>query len=155
MAMWPGQAKNSSRVICHNGFGKEPESQAFEKTAAWARKHDLIDRPHRLFGYNNPNPTPGSPNYGYDVWMTVDKTVQAEGEARIVEFTGGLYAVMRLKVTDPGDEIPKAWRKLVLWREKSRYHEGRHQWLEEHIGSIGDSVNQMPFTLDLYLPIKA
>ncbi len=143
------------RVICLNGFGKEPESQAFEKTVAWARKHDLLDQPHRLFGYNNPNPTPGSPNYGYDVWMTVDDTVQADGEAHLIEFAGGLYAVMRLDVTQPGDEIPQAWRQLVLWREKSRYHEGRHQWLEEHIGSLNEGVNQIPFTLDLHLPIKA
>jgi hypothetical protein len=48
---------------------------------AWAEAHNLLGKPHRLFGYNNPDPSPGSPNYGYDVWLTVDESTQAEGEA--------------------------------------------------------------------------
>ncbi len=141
------------RVICHNGFGPSPESQAFEKTVAWAKAHDLFGRPCRLFGYNNPDPAPGSPNYGYDVWLTVDGSVQADGEARRIDFPGGLYAVARCPVTSPGDEIPAAWQKLVKWMETSQYQHGSHQWLEEHIGPLDESVNSLPFTLDLYLPI--
>ena len=143
------------RVVCLNGFGDGPEGQAFEKTLAWAKAHNLLDLPHRLFGYNNPDPTPGSPNYGYDVWMTVDASVNADGEARIIEFPGGLYAVLRIEVKSPWDDIPAAWQRLVKWRENSPYHEGRHQWLEEHIGPLNEIVNTLPLTLDLFLPIRA
>ena len=141
------------RVACVNGFGAEPESLAFDKMKAWAEANQLLNKPHRLFGYNNPNPSPGSPNYGYDVWITVDETVKVEGEARPIEFPGGLYTVTRLEVKSPGNEIPEAWQKLVKWMENSKYRHGRHQWLEEHIGPLNESVNSLPFTLDLYLPI--
>lgn len=77
----------------------------------------------------------------------------ADGDARILEFPGGLYAVTRIEVKDPGDEIPQAWQKLVKWMESSKYHHGPHQWLEEHIGPLDETVNELPFTLDLHLPI--
>jgi AraC family transcriptional regulator len=141
------------RVACINGFGAEPEGMAFDKMKVWAEVHNLLEKPHRLFGYNNPDPSPGSPNYGYDVWMSVDDSVQAEGEARLIDFPGGLYAVTRIDVKEPGNEIPATWQKLVKWMENSRYHHGRHQWLEEHIGSLGDMGGDQPFTLDLHLPI--
>jgi DNA gyrase inhibitor GyrI len=52
------------RVVSINGFGEGPEGIAFDKMKAWAQAHNLLEEPHRLFGYNNPNPSPGSPNYG-------------------------------------------------------------------------------------------
>lgn len=141
------------RVACVNGFGEGPEGMAFDKMRAWAKAQHLPGEAHRIFGYNNPDPSPGSPNYGYDVWLTVDQSVQTDGDARIIEFPGGLYAVTRIEVKNPGDEIPQAWQKLVKWMESSKYHHGRHQWLEEHIGPLDDTVNELPFTLDLHLPI--
>jgi AraC family transcriptional regulator len=141
------------RVACVNGFGEGPESLAFDKMKAWAQAHDLPGTPHRLFGYNNPNPSPGSPNYGYDVWLTVDESLQADGEARIIEFPGGLYAVTRIEVKSPGDDIPATWQRLVRWMETSKYRHGRHQWLEEHIGPLDEMGGEQPFVLDLYLPI--
>jgi AraC family transcriptional regulator len=141
------------RVACVNGFGEGPEGMAFEKMKAWAEAHNLTGKPHRLFGYNNPDPSPGSPNYGYDVWLTVDESTQAEGEARIIDFPGGLYAVTRIEVKKPGNDIPAAWQKLVQWMEASKYRHGRHQWLEEHIGPLDEMGGEQPFTLDLHLPI--
>jgi DNA gyrase inhibitor GyrI len=142
------------RVACVNGFGEGPEDKAFAKMKAWAATHNLLGKPYRLFGYNNPDPSPGSPNYGYDVWITVDESVQADNEARIIDFPGGLYAVTRIEVKDPWADIPGTWQKLVKWMENSKYHHGRHQWLEEHIGPIDDMGGEQPFTLDLHLPIK-
>lgn len=141
------------RVACINGFGEGPEGIAFDKMKSWAQAHNLLEEPHRLFGYNNPDPSPGSPNYGYDVWLTVDESVQADGEARIIHFPGGLYAVTRVKVKAPWDDIPGAWQKLVKWMEASKYRHARHQWLEEHIGPLGEMGGDQPFTLDLHLPI--
>lgn len=141
------------RVACINGFGEGPEELAFEKMRTWAEARNLLEQSHRLFGYNNPDPSPGSPNYGYDVWLTVDGSVQAGDEARIIDFPGGMYAVTRIEVKAPWQDIPGTWQKLVRWMENSKYRHGRHQWLEEHIGPLDESVNALPFTLDLHLPI--
>lgn len=141
------------RVACVNGFGESPEGMAFDKMKAWAEAHNLTGKPHRLFGYNNPDPSPGSPNYGYDVWITVDGSVQADEEARIIDFPGGLYAVARIDVKNPWEDIPGTWRELVKWREASQYRHGQHQWLEEHIGLLDEMGGDQPFTLDLHMPI--
>lgn len=141
------------RVVCLNGFGESPEGQAFEKMKAWAKAHSLPGESQRLFGYNNPDPSPGSPNYGYDVWLSVDESVQVDGEARLLEFPGGLYAVTRVEVKNPWEDIPSTWQKLVKWMEASRFHHGQHQWLEEHIGPLEAMGGEQPFTLDLHLPI--
>lgn len=142
------------RVACVNGFGQGPEERAFDKMKAWATAHDMLGKDYRLFGYNNPDPSPGSPNYGYDVWITVDKSIQGDDQARIIDFPGGLYAVTRLEVKDPGADIPGTWQKLVKWMESSRYRHGRHQWLEEHIGPLEEMGDEQSFTLDLHLPIE-
>jgi AraC family transcriptional regulator len=142
------------RVACVNGFGEGPEGMAFDKMKAWAAAHNLSGRSYRLFGYNNPDPSPGSPNYGYDVWITVDESVQADADVRIIEFPGGLYAVTRIEVNEPGNDIPSAWQQLVKWMENSKYRHGRHQWLEEHIGPLDEMGGEQSFTLDLHLPIS-
>ena len=141
------------RVACVNGFGEGPEGQAFEKMLEWAKAHNLLGEEYRLFGYNNPDPSPGSPNYGYDVWMTVDESIQEDDKVRIIEFPGGLYAVTRIDVKNPWEDIPGTWKKLVEWRESSKYRHGQHQWLEEHIGPLDEMGGDQPFTLDLHLPI--
>jgi len=138
------------RVICFNGFGEGPEELALGKLFSWAKAHG---KKGRIFGYNNPNPAPGSPNYGYDALMVADEDVQAEDEAQIIYFPGGLYAVTRCPVTKPWEDIPGTWQKLVRWRENSRYREASHQWLEEHIAPEGESGAEN-FILDLFLPIK-
>jgi AraC family transcriptional regulator len=79
--------------------------------------------------------------------------VQADAEARIIEFPGGLYAVRRMEVKDPASDIPSTWQKLVKWMESSKYRHGRHQWLEEHIGPLEEMGGEQAFTLDLLLPI--
>jgi AraC family transcriptional regulator len=143
------------RVACVNGFGQGPEGQAIEKMKTWAKAHDLLGKPCRQFGYNNPDPTPGSPNYGYDIWITVDESVEAEGEVRIIDFPGGLYAVTRCEVTGPGEDIPATWQRLFQWMEASPYHyDSRNQWLEEHLGSLEEYGGEGPFKLDLYLPVS-
>src|SRR5512146_2425040 len=85
----------------------------------------------RFFGYNNPNPAPGSPNYGYDTWVTVDESIQPEEGVQIINFPGGRYAVTHV---DNVESIEPTWKLLVGWMERSRYRHGRHQWLEEHLG---------------------
>jgi DNA gyrase inhibitor GyrI len=141
------------RVVRAHAFGQGPEHQAWEKLVHWARQHNLTDSSGRgrIFGFNNPNPSAGSPNYGYEFWMTVGPDVEPEGEIGVTEYAGGLYAVTRYQ-DGKGDDIGGRWQKLIAWVENSPYRPARHQWLEEHL--IPLEFNQGTLILDLYMPIK-
>jgi DNA gyrase inhibitor GyrI len=138
------------RVAAVLGFGASPESQAWDKMTAWLKTAPLPDKGpgRRFFGFNNPSPSAGSPNYGYELWVTVDGQVEAEGEISVKDFPGGLYAVTRCKGVET---IFPTWQQLVRWREESPYRSANHQWLEEHFGAL--DVPPEELELDLYLPI--
>ena len=139
------------RVACFNGFGPGPEEIALNKMLAWVKARQLLadGQVHRFFGYDNPMPTPGSPNYGYDMWVTIGPAVTVDGEAKLVNFAGGLYAVAGFAGHPMG--IPAAWKKLMAWVEQSRYRPNDSiQWLEEH---FNPPVPLDQLRLDLHLPI--
>ena len=142
-------------VASAHGFGESPEGDAWEKLFAWAKPKGLFDHPeqHRIFGFNNPDPTPGSPNYGYEFWIVVGPDVEPEGAVKVKEFSGGLYAVTRCEVPAGGayDAIPATWQRLVAWCEDSKYRTATHQWLEEHLTPMDTPLED--FVLDLYAPI--
>jgi DNA gyrase inhibitor GyrI len=140
------------RVASVHGFGESPEGIAWNKLWAWAEPKGLLDDPekHRIFGFDNPAPSPGSPNYGYDFWILVGPEVEPEGDASIKDFDGGLYAVARCEGLD---NIGPVWKQLVRWREDSHYQRGHHQWLEEHIGQARKETPPEELVMDLYLPI--
>jgi len=142
------------RVASFLGFGESPEELAWAKLIPWAKEKGLLDDPekHRLFGFNNPNPSKGSPNYGYEVWIVIGPDIEAEGDMEIKDFAGGLYAVTQCVVPKGFfDVIGDTWKKLVTWREDSKYKCGNHQWLEE---SLPLELPDTEFVLDLYLPIS-
>ena len=138
------------RVASAHGFGPSPEGIASEKLLSWAKKKGFMESPGMplFFGFDNPVPSPGSPNYGYDLWMKVDAGVKAEGDVEIKDFPGGLYAVTRFKGLD---NIGPTWKKLVAWRETSQYKPAHHQWLEELLVPAGTPLEEYIF--NLYLPI--
>jgi AraC family transcriptional regulator len=131
-----------------SGFGPEPEGPAWEALLKWAEPIGLLSRPHRFFGYNNPDPSPGSPNYGYDQWITIEASVQVEEPIKVKDFSGGRYAVTRCQGVQ---NIHATWQQLVVWREASRYRMGQHQWLEELITPPDGPWDKAQF--DLHLPI--
>ena len=142
------------RVASFHGFGQTPEDEAWNKLVAWAKPKGFLDDPkhHRIFGFNNPEPSPGSPNYGYEFWITIGTEVQPAREMEIKDFAGGLYAVTWCEVQGrPYETIPATWKKLVLWRENSKYKHANHQWLEEHLHE--KDAPEGDFNLNLYLPI--
>lgn len=141
------------RVASAHAFGPGPEGEAMEKLVAWAKPKGLLDdrKGHRIFGFNNPDPSPGSPNYGYEFWIVIGPDVEPEDEIKVKEFPGGLYAVTRCEVLgDAYDIIPATWKQLVTWLENSKYRGSTHQWLEEQLSPIGGTED---FVLDLYMPI--
>jgi DNA gyrase inhibitor GyrI len=145
------------RVASVYAFGDSPETAAWEKLVAWIKQRNLLDQldNHRIFGFNNPNPSPGSPNYGYEFWITVGPDIEPEEDIRIQEFSGGLYAVTRCEVKgEPYITIPSTWKQLVEWLVDSKYKHASHQWLEEHFWPPSNKALDVDeFTLDLFAPI--
>jgi len=117
-------------------FGESPEGKAWELLEGWARPQGLLDprSGNRCFGFNNPNPSPGSPNYGYEFWVTVGSDTQPGAGITIGELSGGMYAVAPFDgdTDNLGESIPAAWGELDAWVHAHGYHHGAHQWLEEH-----------------------
>jgi DNA gyrase inhibitor GyrI len=139
------------RVAWAYAFGESPEVEAWRVLLAFAKTKGLLDdqAEHRFFGFNNPDPSPGSPNYGYEQWMAVDADVEPEGEVQIKEFPGGLYAVARCEGVG---NIGAVWQQLVTWCEDSHYKKAHHQWLEELL--TPPDVPYEEYVFDLYLPIS-
>jgi DNA gyrase inhibitor GyrI len=132
------------------GFGASPEALAWRILLDWAKAGGLLDvePAPRFFGFNNPSPAPGSPNYGYEQWMTVGPEVAGSSGVTIKESAGGLYAVARC---EGQQTITDIWRRLAAWCEDSPYVMGQHQWLEECF--TPDAARLEDFIFDLYLPI--
>jgi DNA gyrase inhibitor GyrI len=138
------------QVASVHAFGPSPEGDAWAKLAAWAEPRGLfgaLDQ-HRIFGFNNPSPAPGSPNYGYEFWIEVAADMPAEGEVTFKAFDGGRYAVTRCKGVE---NIAPTWRRFMGWLETSPYRLGKHQWLEQHLGAADTALDELE--MDLYMPI--
>lgn len=137
------------RVAAAYGFGPSPEMIAWDKILRWARAQGLLsgDATPRYFGFDNPMPTPGSPNYGYEQWIVVGPDAQGDDEITIKDFPGGLYAVTRCKLP----RIQDTWRQLVAWREDSKYRSANQECLEEMLTPPDTPFDGM--VLDLYLAI--
>ena len=137
-------------VASAHGFGESPEELAWNKILAFAEAKGIDREVARFFGFNNPNPSPGSPNYGYEQWMTVDPDVTGEEEVTIKEIPARLYAVARCEGLS---NIGEVWKQLVLWFEDSPYKKPPH-WHEclENLLTRPD-VPFDEYVFDLYLPI--
>ena len=140
------------RVAVGYAFGESPEYQAWEKVLAFARAKGLLDQPQRprFFGFNNPDPSVGSPNYGYEQWMTIGPEVEAEGDVKVKEFPGGRYVVARFQGIQ---YIGEMWQQLVKWGETSGIELAPRQILEELLSPVEDLDSPEKFVFDLYLPV--
>lgn len=140
------------KVVSFHAIGRSPEQAAWDKLITWAKPLGILHDPaNRLFGFNNPDPSPGNPEYGYEVWIQVDDDFIDEN-VTVKEFPGGDYAVTRVEVPKGKFEvIGKAWMELVEWRKKSGYPCADNTYLEE---SIRTNRKDLEFILDLCHPIE-
>ena len=138
------------RVAAAHAFGESPEEKALAKMYEFAEENGLLEEGllPATFGFNNPNPSAGSPNYGYEVWLPVADNINAADDIRILDFSGGLYAVTRC---DGLQNIGQQWLSLAKWREGTKYAAGKQQWLEHLLSPHNAPHDQLVF--DLYLPI--
>jgi len=143
------------RVASAYGFGVNPEQLAWQMLTGWAKPKGLLDDldAHPIFGFNNPYPLPGNPKYGYEFWIKVGAEVEPEGQIRITEFLGGLYAVTRCEVQGhPETNVPAGWKNLAEWCKSNHHVFGSHHALER---CLSDPEDQEHLVLNLYCPIVA
>ena len=140
------------RVASALGFGQGPEAIAWEKIFSFLKEKGLWDGMTELeyYGFNNPDPSPGSPNYGYEQWVVVPGSVEGTDDVTIKHFEGGLYAVTRCHGIP---HIFETWKQLFAWREDSPYMAGSHQWLEKWVNPAQTGLDETKMIMDLYIPI--
>jgi DNA gyrase inhibitor GyrI len=148
------------RVVSFKAESESPEADASAQLMAWCESRGLLDdlEQHPIFGFNNPDPSPGQKEYGYEFWVRVDPDAEVEGGVEAKEFGGGLYAVTPCRLKDEiASEFFKkhgsleSWSRLHEWVEGSKYRSGKHRWLEkprDPRAAMNDLV------LDLYYPIE-
>lgn len=134
------------RQMTFQAFGTEPEDKAWKKLEQWVKQRNFpMGENTPIYGFNNPNPSAGSEEYGYEFRLTLPSEYEPQKGDEPVEFPGGKYASTKIEVKT-GEEIPKAWAELMDWFESSPYSQGSHQWLE------GASPRGLP--VELFLPIQ-
>ncbi len=142
------------RVASALGFGEGPEGLAWKKIFDFLQEKGLWEDIKKLdfYGFNNPDPTPASPNYGYEQWVVVPDEITGTEDVEIKQFPGGTYAVSRCTGIPA---IFQSWKALFAWREDSPYQAGSHQWLEKWVNPTQETMSVENMVLDLYLPILA
>ncbi|MDD4903711.1 MAG: GyrI-like domain-containing protein [Candidatus Bipolaricaulis sp.] len=140
------------RVASSLGFGKEPEDQAWKQMQAFAASAGirLGEKGGQTYGFNNPDPAPGSENYGYELWLPVGADVEAKPPIQIKQAPGGKYAVTRFTGLS---NIGRVWKELAAWFEDSPYScpPNSGQCLEALHNPL--ETDPEKYVFDLYLPI--
>jgi effector-binding domain-containing protein len=141
------------RVASALGFGTQPENQAWKMIQTFAKANgiDLKSEGVQTYGFNNPNPTPGSENYGYEIWLPVGPDIEAQEPIELKDVTGGTYAVTRFTGLS---NIGRVCKELVAWFEDSPY-----VWPPNCTQCLEGLLNPFQsdpegFVFDLYLPIS-
>ncbi|MDH5449544.1 MAG: GyrI-like domain-containing protein [Candidatus Bathyarchaeota archaeon] len=137
-----------------------PEHDAWEKMRSWAEPRGLLEDidKHPVFGFNNPDPSSGRKEYGYEFWIRVGPETQPTGDVEIKKFQGGLYAVTTCKLKEEIESeffkkegYLESWKNIVDWVKSSKYKLGKHQCLEK---AHEPGASEEELILDLYCPIE-
>lgn len=146
------------RVASARFFGPDPEREASFRLREWMRERGVPLETSRYYGFNNPDPTPASPNYGYEQLVVLDdeyKNAVASSQVAIKEMPIGLYAVYRH--FGSAERLPASWCALIAWVQTSKYRLSASQYLEE-IVSVAEYTKDEPnpenMVFDLHIAIS-
>ena len=137
------------RVASFRAISETPEHDAAKLLTEWAQGKGYLNdlEKHPIFGFNNPNPSKGKKEYGYEFWIEVDDGYSEEG-LTLKEVSGGRYAVTTCYHLS---QIGELWMKLSKWVKENGYEYREAEGLEKtHNINASDSE----LMLDLYEPIK-
>lgn len=150
----------SMRVASVRAVSETPEHDAWEKMRAWAEPKGLLRdiAKHPVFGFNNPDPSPGQREYGYEFWIRIGPEMGSDGEVDIKEIEGGLYAVTVCKLKEEVESeffqkegCLESYKKLADWVKTSKYRFGKRRWLEK---AHDPGASEEELVLDIYCPIE-
>ena len=147
-------------VASVQAISKSPEEEAWKKMVAFAEPRGLLKdlKKNPVFGFNNPNPTKGKDEYGYEFWIRIDPDTELEEGVTKKKFGGGLYAVKRCNLTQEAASpflqehgALESWVQLGDWFKTSGYKMGKHQCLEK---SVNPNKPDEDLLLDIMWPIE-
>ena len=145
---------------CACAISKSPEDDCWKIIHEFVLKNDLLNQPgFRHFGFNDPDPQVGKEEYGYQMWVVINKDMAVPEPLWKIEFDGGLYAGLGTTM----DVIGERWKKL--WQCSINNEDYEVDWnpsshricLEECMDYITFNDPAIPFEkkqLDLLTPIK-
>lgn len=137
------------RVASFRAISETPEHDAAQLLANWVHGKGYLDdlEKNPVFGFNNPDPTEGKKEYGYEFWIRMSDDFEEE-EVTVKDVEGGRYAVT---TSESLSVIGEKWKQLVEWVKRSEHSLRDAQWLEKtHDFGVSDEE----LVLDLYLAIK-
>ncbi|WDV48094.1 effector binding domain-containing protein [Clostridiaceae bacterium M8S5] len=155
-----------STVASIQFYCDEPEQHAAEVMDRFVKENNLckIKPDLRHYGFNNPNPSPntpeGMPDHGYEMWVTIPEDMVVPKPLTKKFFKGGLYAAHMIKMGNFHE-----WEWLDEWANNNDTYEPKlgdpicmDGCIEEHLNYI-NNVNNENFQLesmqlDLLIPIK-
>lgn len=144
-------------VASYQFAGDDPEETVGEVMDMFIRSSKLYEiKPDaRMFGFNNPEPQPGSDYHGYEDWVTIPDDMEVALPIVKRHYDGGLYAAYTINFPDFYE-----WNFLKEWVKNSeKYQEDHRDYLEEHLNWVYSShmgwpENGIDGKIDLLLPIK-
>ena len=138
------------RVASVRAISDEPEHEAWLKLQEWAEPRGLLDdlEKHPVFGFNNPNPSPDRKEYGYEFFLELKPSFEAEEGIQIEKLPGGQCAVLACKGVE---HLPDSWTRLYGWVTDSGRKVADHG-LEECLNPGEQDVSRLEF--DLWLPVE-
>lgn len=153
--------------------GENPEEAAGGVISSFIRSSGLYEKKPdaRMFGFNHPDPEPGSDLHGYEIWVTIPDDnaapaclVDVPAPLTKKHFPGGLYAAYTIQFPEFWE-----WQFLTEWVNKSEtwqadFHDPALKdmggCLEEHLNWVYSAHMGFPENgridgkLDLMLPIR-
>ncbi len=148
------------RVASVHAYGESPEREAWKKMETWAGPRGLLEdiNENPVFGFNNPNPSPDSKEYGYEFWIAIGPQIEAEPGVEMKQIEGGTYAVASCNLLEEinSDFFQKegyleSWKKIYDWAKEKKLKQASHQALEK---PHDPRAPEAELILDLYLPIE-
>ncbi len=152
-------------VASYHFIGENPEETVGKQMDKWIRESRLYEiKPDaRLFGFNHPNPSENSTQYGYEDWVTIPEDMEVPAPYVKKHFAGGLYAAHTIKFGDFHE-----WQLLSKWVSDNEKYTSNYSMqgdeimggcLEEHLNWVyashmGWPENFIDGQIDLLLPIK-
>ena len=139
------------RVVSFQAISESPENEAWAKLREWAEPKGYFDdlEKNPIYGFNNPNPSPGKKEYGYEFWLVVNPDFKSD-EVEVKDVPESFNVVTRCNVEDPVRDITEAWKKILEWIKKHKIKFAGRCGIEK---VIVPSHSGEGFILDIYIPV--